>query len=163
MCGKTKLLGRGVEILIFGTMPVRVSEIPQSDLSELSAMERRDDPWINMWHQHSSQTPTAALQPQYPILGTSTSAPQPHTPPQHPNLIPQPHTPASAPQPHTPTSAPQPQHPNLSTPTSAPQPHTLTSTSVPQLTFFTPLQFSLREITLCICAAYFPLFLFLTL
>ena len=93
MCGKTKLLGRRVEILIFGTMPIRLSEIPQSDLSELRAMERRDDPWINMWHQRSSQTPTSALQPQYPILGTSTSAPQPHTPPQHPNLIPQPQHP----------------------------------------------------------------------
>ena len=85
-------------------------------------MERRDDPWINMWHQHSSQTPTAALQPQYPILGTSTSAPQPHTPPQHPNLIPQPHTPTSYPSLSTPTSAPQPQYPNLSIPTSALQP-----------------------------------------
>ena len=162
MCGKTKLLGRGVEILIFGTMPVRVSEIPQSDLSELSAMERRDNPWINMWHQHSSQTPTAALQPQYPILGTSTSAPQPHTPPQHPNLIPQPHTPTSypnlipqpqhptlsiptsalqpqhpnlIPQPQHPNLIPQPQHPNLSTPTSVPQPqdpNLSTPTSGPQ-------------------------------
>ena len=107
MCGKTKLLGRRVEILIFGTMPVRLSEIPQSDLSELRAMERRGDPWINMWHQRSSHTPTSALQPQYPILGTSTSAPQPHTP----------------------ASASQPKHPNLSTPTSVPQPHTPTSAS----------------------------------
>ena len=136
MCGKTKLLGRRVEILIFGTMPIRLSEIPQSDLSELRAMERRDDPWINMWHQRSSQTPTSALQPQYPILGTSTSAPQPHTPPQHPNLIPQPQHPNLIPQPQhpnlsTPTSVPQPQHPNLSTP-SAPQSHTPASASQPK-------------------------------
>ena len=44
---RTKLLGRRVEILIFGTVPLRVSEIPRSDLSELSPMERRDDPGIS--------------------------------------------------------------------------------------------------------------------
>ena len=140
MCGKTKLLGRRVEILIFGTMPVRLSEIPQSDLSELRAMERRGDPWINMWHQRSSHTPTSALQPQYPILGTSTSAPNliPHlsiptsypnlsTPTSYPSLsiptsAPQPQHPNLIPQPQHPNLIPQPQHPNLSTPTSAPQP-----------------------------------------
>lgn len=84
MCGKTKLLGRRVEILIFGAMPIRVSEIPQSDLSELSAMERRDDAGINRTVSTVASAfqpdPTSALQPQHPNL-----TPQP----QHPNLIPQ--------------------------------------------------------------------------
>lgn len=49
----------GVEILIFGAMPIRVSESPQSDLSELSAMERRDDAGIN----RTVSTVASAFQP----------------------------------------------------------------------------------------------------
>ena len=93
-------------------MPVRVSEIPQSDLSELNAMERRDDPGINS----TVSTVASEFQPDL-NFSTSISAPQPHTQPRHPKLIPQP---------QHPNLIPQPQHTNL-----IPQLHTTSSAPEP--------------------------------